>query len=302
MMIARAMSCSDKKWTAVDITVPDELSDAVSVFCHEHGSGGVVLAEEGAGCTRLTAYFLSDRWQQIHPLLEDYLLRLGTLFPDRPAPVIRTAPLKDENWAVMWKDRFTPRHIGEGLLVTPPWIKPESHGRHVIVIDPGEAFGTGTHETTQGCLILLEHAAACLRQDSERFSLLDAGCGSGILAIAGRKLGAEPVLAADNDPTAIESARKNLRLNDLAGEVRPECLAVGEVCGAYDVVAANLDPMALRQNGARLIALAKRFLIIAGVPKDQWESVKGPFLDKGLSLEEEIVGQEWGCGLFSKSR
>lgn len=289
----------NEDWIVLEVFVRDEMADAVSNFCHEERSGGVLLERIEPATTRLTAYFAADRWPEVAPRLESYVTSLRSIYPHLPRPRVTSTPLKRENWAICWRDRFKPIRVGTRLIVTPPWIKPERHGREVVIIEPGEAFGTGTHETTRGCLVLLEDAAAELGPQLEDLTLLDLGCGSGILAIAGRRLGAKTVLAIDNDPRAIESAMRNAELNGMEDEIRFECQAVEETTGAWHIVTANLDPLTLARNQNRVISLCSRFLIVSGIPLNQWQDVKQGLLDSHMRLKSDISGPEWGCALFS---
>ncbi len=289
-----------REWIALKVTVPDEVADAVSNFCHEHASKGVLLEEAGREKTVVTAYFSADTWRVVQPEWQRYAAELEEIFPELEQLRYATVPIKDENWAILWRDRFEPLDIGKNLMVTPPWITPEPRGRRVIMIEPAEAFGTGTHETTQGCLVLLEEAVEQLKRVQDRFSLVDVGCGSGILAIAGVMLGADPALGVDNDPVAVESAGRNARLNEVEHRLQFECVSLAELTGSWDLVTANLDPLTLTNRSAQLISLADRFLIISGVPVDQWSEVRGVFLETGLRLEKELTVSEWGAGLFTR--
>lgn len=274
----------------------------MSDFCVEHGSNGVVVEDESADIVRVRAYFPAEQWKGIEVDLGRFLLRLSDAFPELPAVAVSTTKLKAENWALAWKIHFKSIEIGNRLVVTPPWITPEARGREVIIIDPADAFGTGTHETTQGCMALLEEAVAEFAHPAKRFTMLDVGCGSGILAIAGIKLGASGVRGIDNDPVAIEAAARNAALNGVADGVFLECLSVAECTEPADIVTANLDPMGLLSHKDQLMALARRFLIISGVPLDQWERVRPAFQTSEFSLLKEITRSEWGSGLFGRNR
>ena len=287
-----------RSWITLKVTVPDEMVDAVSNFCHEQGSRGAVLDDTLPGVTSITAYFPVETWDGVSSRFKKYLAELHDIFSDLPAPVVETSPLQNENWALTWKAHFKSVKIGKRLMVTPPWLKPRTGKREVIIIEPAEAFGTGTHETTRGCLMLLEEALEELSRVSVSPSLLDVGCGSGILGIAGIKLGAGPVLAVDNDPVAVEAARKNALLNKVDDKLQLRCALVKELAGRYDIVVANLDPMTLSANRDNLISLADRFLIVSGVPLDQWDGIRNLFVSRDLALEREIMDSEWGCGMF----
>jgi ribosomal protein L11 methyltransferase len=284
----------------VEVTVCPDMEEAVSNFFHERAPGGLVLDEPNPGLTRVTAYVPKKDWPNVRRELEATLASLAELFPACPVPVVTTSPLRQENWAIAWRDHFKPIQVGRRLIVTPPWIKLKPRGRQVIIIEPAEAFGTGTHETTQGCLVLLEEAIEQLQRAQADITMLDVGCGSGILAIAGAKLGVSRAFGVDNDIVAVESALRNVRLNKVEDRVRLECVSVDQLTGSWDIVTANLDPLTLQRYRDHLVQLFTRFLIISGVPSDQWASNKGLFEDANLSLMKEIVMSEWGCGLFGR--
>jgi ribosomal protein L11 methyltransferase len=289
-----------RSWITLKITVPDEMVDAVTNFCHEQDSSGLVMDDTSPDATSITAYFPIETWDVVYSWLKKYLAELHEIFSDLPAPVVETSLLQNENWALTWKAHFKSVKIGKRLMVTPPWLKPRSGKREVIIIEPAEAFGTGTHETTRGCLMLLEEALEELSKVSDSPSLLDVGCGSGILGIAGIKLGTGAVLAVDNDPIAVEAAAKNALLNTVDDRLQLKCAPVKGLTGHYDIVIANLDPMTLAANRDKLISLADRFLIISGVPLDQWDGIRYLFVSRDLTLEKEIMDSEWGCGIFGR--
>lgn len=293
-------SQAGQQWVTCEVALDPCMADGVANFFHENQASGVVLDEAHAERSVVTSYLPEDNWQVLLGRLKAYLARLSEIFPDAAPPELRTAPLKSENWAIAWQDNFRPIHIGRKLLVTPPWIKPEPHERVTIVIEPAEAFGTGTHETTQGCLELLEEAIAIFTDAAQTFTVLDVGCGSGILAIAAAKLGAQEVRAVDNDPVAVESATKNVTLNEVDQKIRLECLSVQDLEESANILAANLDPKTLRENFAQLLKLFTRYLIISGVPVEEWENIKKEFLTENIYLKREIVRSDWGSGLLGK--
>lgn len=286
------------EWASVELVLPAEMADAITDFCVENGSRGVVVDDADPFQVVVTAYFPSDEWGAVHSKLNRLLDSLRDLFPELPQPKIKTSVLPNENWAAAWRENFTAVPVGTSLIVTPPWIQPQAPDRRIIVIDPGEAFGTGTHETTQGCLELLEKTIQELSVLGEPPSVLDLGCGSAILAIAAAKLGATDVTAVDDDPVAIASARKNVELNHVEQRVTLVCQSIQDPVKPSDIVVANLDPMTLTRFRDRLIELARKYLIISGVPLDRWDRIRQSF-DLGTSrLVEEIKKLEWGAGLY----
>ena len=146
-----------------------------------------------------------------------------------------------------WEDRWRAFHrpvVAGGLWIGPPW-EPVPAGAHAVVVDPGRAFGTGAHPTTRACIELLAGL--------ERGSCLDAGCGSGVVAIAAARLGFAPVVAVDVDPAAVETASATARLNHVAVDVRlADVLRDG--LPETDLVVVNIELAAVEQLLARLVA------------------------------------------------
>jgi ribosomal protein L11 methyltransferase len=289
------------QWLTVRVVTNELLVDPIAEFLSSNGSQGVMIDDERSDAVIVTGYVPSDAGAPIIASLEAYLADLAVLFPDTPPPRFETEDLKQENWATAWKDNFKPVYIGGRLLVSPPWLQPEANDRVVILIEPAEAFGTGTHETTQGCLELLEIGIDSFLSRGTIPSVLDMGTGSGILAIAAVKLGAKPVTAVDNDPVAVRSARENAELN---GVVDALALAVSDADSwptPADIVTANLDSRTLKAHRDQLMRLCRGLLIVSGVTNNQWEDVKGVLLGPGVRLERELVKLEWTSALLEVS-
>ncbi len=295
------MTDTADQWTAIHFRVPHEMADPICNFCHERQTEGLVLDDSDRDSVRLTAYFTPDRWEEALEDAKLYLTQLHEIFSHLPEPTLAITVQEREDWAVMWKGYFKPTEIGRRLIVAPPWRVPESGDRLVVIIEPAEAFGTGTHETTQGCLVLLEDAISAMHERAGGCSFLDVGCGSGILAIAGALLGADPVLGIDNDPKAVESAAKNAALNHVADKVRLRRSGLADLTEQADIVTANLDLKTLREHRNVLLSLFRRFLIVSGVPLNQWAEAKALLLAPGVVPVREITRSEWGCGLFGRT-
>ena len=208
--------------------------------------------------------------------------------------------LRREDWVDSWKRHFQPIRIGDRLLVRPSWLKDKAApGQAVAVLDPGLSFGTGQHATTKFCLRqLVVHRKRCAQ------SLLDVGTGSGILAIAGVKLGYRPVKAIDFDSEAIRVARANAKRNRVTAHLKPK---VGDVTKLpprarvkYDVVCANLYYDLLTANAHRIIARVKPegVLVLAGVLKTQFAEVKAAVEGQGMVLKKTTRQGEWQSGTF----
>jgi ribosomal protein L11 methyltransferase len=177
-----------------------------------------------------------------------------------------------EDWSERWKRFHVPLLLGGRLYVRPPWEQPALRpGVHEVVIDPGQAFGTGTHPTTRLCLELMLELG-----DDERGSFADLGCGSGVLAIAASKLGFAPVSAFDADRAAVAATDSNARANAvLLDRVERLDLRAGAIPSA-DVVAANLMRPLLLQVAARM-AEHPRALILSGLLDPEADEVAEAF-------------------------
>ena len=221
-------------------------------------------------------------------------LRLALRFAplERPPRWRRARRLPEQRWRDSWKRYFRPRRIGRRLLIRPSWAtyRPRA-GDTVIEIDPGMAFGTGQHPTTAMCLRALEER---VRRGDE---VLDLGTGSGILAVAGTKLGARRVLALDIDPQAVKAARENVAVNGVGDvvEVRegapPESMA-GE---RFDVIVANISGLTLeRLAGAFGVALKSGgALIVSGFLEDALAGLRQTFVEAGLRVQSEDAEGVW---------
>ncbi len=231
--------------------------------------------------------------------IRDGLDRLRAAGVD-PAPGrVSVRSLPPEDWAESWKRHFKPLPIGRALLICPSWIRPRPRpGQAVVTIDPGLSFGTGQHPTTAFCLAQI---AAC-RQPRTAQSFLDAGCGSGILAIAAAKLGYQPVEAFDFDPDAVRVARENALQNGALLRLRRADVRRLPLRGGrrFDLVCANLLYDLLVEQARRLIAQVRPGgrLVLAGILERQFEPVRRVFEEAGLTLRASSRRKEWKSGAF----
>jgi ribosomal protein L11 methyltransferase len=237
-----------------------ESSDALTNFLWEQGALGVVEEETPGQRPRLRAFFPESASSTgLLAAVHGYQASLRALGFSLDLESAEIAPLLDEAWASAWQQSFPVREIGRRLLVMPPWLaEPESDAvapsgdRLTVVIEPGRAFGTGHHGTTEGCLVLLEDAL----EAAPGSPVLDIGTGTGILAIAALRLGAPSVLAIDTDPDAVAAAQVNAVRNGCAG-LAVRLAEPQDVEGRFPLVVANLlthAHLALAPEYARLVA------------------------------------------------
>ena len=192
---------------------------------------------------------------------------------------IETAPCVQEDWINNWKKYFHPIKVGKKLLIRPDWEQTENpEGRVVLDLEPGIAFGTGTHETTRLCMEFLEEYV------KPGSTMLDVGCGSGILSVAGLLLGAKSAVGVDIDPLAVKTAGQNAERNHVEGRFTGICGSLTEqVQGTFDVVAANIVAdvvIELTQSIGQYLAPGAVYLmsgIIDEREQDVLDALKGKF-------------------------
>lgn len=189
-------------------------------------------------------------------------------------------------------DDFHPLKMGERLWVCPSWAEPPEPDAVNLILDPGLAFGSGTHPTTAMCLRALDGAVA------PGMTVVDYGCGSGILAIAALKLGAACALGVDNDPQAITASEDNARRNDIVTGafevVMPDAASIDAWTARADIVVANILANPLIELAPQILALLKPRgrLLLAGLLSEQAEAVTAAYTDQ-LSLAALDQQQEW---------
>jgi ribosomal protein L11 methyltransferase len=231
-------------------------------------------------------------------------------------PAASYKEIADQNWMEAWKQHYKPILIGKRLLILPAWMDSPDPDRIAIKIDPGMAFGTGTHPTTQLCLELMEQAIIDLRKprvgnsmpsdniriSNNEFRMIDVGCGSGILSIAAIKLGADSALGVDIDSGSIDNARENAKTNSIGDEL---ILGVGSVQEILNdkfpfrkaplVVANILAPVIIRLFGAGLAELidGDGRILLSGILQEQAQSVIEAAQAHGLRMNERKQMGDW---------
>lgn len=225
--------------------------------------------------------------------IREVLYYLGRLYPI-PEPVFRK--LEDQDWAEAWKAHYTPFRVGERLRIRPSWMALEevpAADDVVLTLDPGMAFGTGLHPTTQMCLQALE------RLVSPGMRVLDVGTGSGILAIAALHLGAASALAVDNDPQAVTAAAANAVVNGVGERlsVREGTLSSVKERGEWDLVLVNiLAPVIvsmLRKDGLLDYARMGGHLLLSGIVEEQAPAVWEALGAAGGVVVDEMTVRDW---------
>lgn len=282
-----------ESWLQLSLKAPAEALDTLSNFLIERGSPGVVLERGG-----LRAFFPSSDGLAVKRDVQLFHRALRAIYPAIKGQPLRWRLLPERNWSSSWRRFFSPQRVGRRLWVTPPWGGRAPRDSVVLSIEPGMAFGTGTHFTTRSCLELIEEIAAARRAIA---NALDVGTGSGILAIALAKLGARRVVALDIDPLALQAAAANLRRNRVSGRVTLLDKPVGELEESFAVVVANLTAETILELTRDLAARVEPggFLVLSGILAPKLPGVLRAFRP-AFSLRKRRAGPEWATVLLER--
>ena len=276
-------------WYALDAVIEAEACEAVAYALMEAGALGTEVSQAGAEYLQVTAYFaaLPNR-ERVRTELSE-ALRIYNL-PSWLLRYLKSREVANEDWLGEWKKSWQPVEVGERFIVAPPWSEiPDNQGRIVIRIEPGMAFGTGTHETTRLCL-------AAMEKYFDGGSFLDVGTGTGILAIAAAKLfPAARIEACDTDTEAVGIARENAALNGVSRNVvfRVGTIEASKTTSA-DCVCANLTAETIVTLLSSLLGVTCRRLIVSGILALQAEMVQAKLRECGAPEQFETITEgEW---------
>ncbi|MEK3890674.1 50S ribosomal protein L11 methyltransferase [Bacillus sp. FSL K6-3431] len=303
------------KWTEISIHTTNEAVEPISNILHETGASGVVI-EDPAELSKERV----DQFGEIYDLnpadypddgviikaympvnsfmietieaIKQGVTDLSSFDIDIGKNHVTTTEVNEEDWATAWKKYYTPVKISETFTIVPTWeeYEPSTKEELIIELDPGMAFGTGTHPTTVMCIQALERT---VKQDD---FVVDVGTGSGVLSIAAALLGASNVMALDLDEVAVKAARENVELNQLADQitVKKSDLLHGRAERA-DVVVANILAeviMKLTEDAAKTVR-KNGYFITSGIIQQKKLEVKDAIIAAGFDIEETLVMEDW---------
>jgi ribosomal protein L11 methyltransferase len=279
----------EPRYPYVEVRVEAAEAEEAGACLFELGAQGVEQRDEAtllpaaAGATVLIASFASrdEAEQAMREIPPAWSPRLGEVVGD--------------GWRDEWKKHFEPFELCDGIVIRPPWHAVDSAAHHaVIVLEPGRAFGTGLHETTA----LVARSLADRRTALRGASVLDVGCGSGILSLVALAFGARTVRAIDVDREAVEVTRENAQRAGVLERLHADATPLAQVSGSFDVVVANIEAaplVALAADVARSVAPGG-FLVLSGilaphVDAAQWPRVRQAYAT--LRVDEERTAGQW---------
>jgi len=314
---------SPKTWHKVSVRVESLMTDAVAAYLADLTGAGLEITSPGhdlpkgekpCRTEKITAYIpiglgRADRRaaQKKIRTLRKFLAELNLFFPGCPVPELHTETILEEDWGEKWKRFFTAFQITPRLTIKPSWEAAEKQEekpgiqRAVIEMDPGLAFGTGHHASTQLALMLLEQLFHNGTAKPEK--VLDVGTGSGILAMACGIYGAREVLALDNDPDALETATANILRNRLEDTVKVSGLDVKALKPAFHLVVANITRDTLAELAKPLVRLVHPggFLVLSGILQgEQGHAIREIYTKQGLTCLKSLAKDEWAALLLQK--
>ncbi len=294
------------RWIEVSMEVDGEAAEAVADVLQRYGHQGVAIEQAGfyietwedevPPADRLTvrAYLPEDeRAETAKQQLEEALWHLGKLYP-MPTPQYKV--IDEEDWAEAWKANYHPLRLGRHLFIRPLWIEQSGEpGDIVIALDPGQAFGTGTHPSTQ----LVLEAAEDLLENWPGAKVLDLGCGSGILSIAAVKMGAAQVLALDTDPIAVRATQENATANGVADQITAQTGSLDSLIHAatrFDLALVNILAkviVGMCKQGLGSVIRPGGIGVFGGIIQEQADEVETALRSTGLTPYKRRFSGEW---------
>jgi ribosomal protein L11 methyltransferase len=307
-------------WLELSVDADQEAVESISELLARYGyNGGVVIDQPiitgvdgpeyrydtGQPATLRTYLPLDEHAEETRVRIEQALWHLGRM---RPIGPLRVQQLEEQDWADAWKQHYTIQRIGVRTVIVPSWLEYAPQPDDVVLrLDPGMAFGTGLHPTTQLCVQLLE------RYVKQNDHVIDLGCGSGILALAAAQLGAAIVLALDTDPIAVDATRENVRRNGVDNRVRVEQGSLGSGAAlahwlypTTEIEHDNRQPMASDSLSCNLIVANIIARVIAALAPDLAATLApaGVLIASGIIAEREaeVVAALSAVGLTALER
>ncbi len=305
------------RWLELTVEAHPEAIESVSELLSQHTSGGVAIEEpielfdEGQEYRVVTgkpvlvhAYLPIDgKEEEARQRIAEGLWHFSSL-GSHFVGELTTRTVNEEDWANAWKDYFHVTHIGQRLVIRPSWREytPKPH-EVVLTLDPGMAFGTGLHPTTRMCLEQVEQRV------HTGMKVLDVGTGSGILAIAAAKLGAESVYAIDNSSVAVESTLANTEMNGLSERIKVVLGVLDDdeatrMAGEYDFVIANIIAHIIGSIAPQLAQVVSPtgLLVVSGIIEARRHDAEDPLLAAGLELVEQVMIDDWMALVLRRRR
>ncbi|WP_025024493.1 50S ribosomal protein L11 methyltransferase [Companilactobacillus nodensis] len=292
-------------WKKISVLFPDTINEEIisDTFMKIGAQGTEIVDDDNdAVKTRINSYFDEKTYRpELINELQTEINKLPEFGFDIDGVEIEESSVDESSWENEWKQYYHPVHISHYLTVVPNWVDyvPENMDEHIIVMDPGKSFGTGTHPTTFSCMQALE----MILGNAE--SLYDVGTGSGILSIQARQLGVNNIKAFDLAPEAVEAARENIKLNPGCEDIEVyENSLLDGVDGKVDVIVANILADVLEQFIPDIESHlnSKGFVILSGIINEKEKLIADLMKEQGFSAIEVLHLQGWSTMICKRTK
>ena len=308
------------KYKEITVNTTTDGSDLVSMVLYECGSDGVSIYDskdildliksdiiwdyiepdvlKQSPIVKVKGFYSVDNFSEIYTNVVNSLedLKLNSPF-ELGSLEVQVNDLDDADWVNEWKKYYKPIHVGN-IVIVPKWIKYDAKDNEkIVLIDPGMAFGTGSHESTRLCLELFSEL------NSIGKNVLDIGAGSGILGITASICGAEKVLLSDIAPLAVKACKENAELNNIQNAIITEADLIANATIKGDIVFANItaDILIMLSDNIGSVLNNNGYIILSGIIHKRYDEVLKAYLDKGYLLDKSVTLGEW-CGIRLKKK
>lgn len=286
------------EWFQIQVLSSDEcLKEAIASFFFDIGAEGVSETVDKGVSQGVCACFPKNREAELKIKINDYLQGLKEGFPQSAPLIWNFTVVPEDNWSEKYKEFYQAQKLTERFFLRPKWDSKTGIPSDMfpIILDPGQAFGTGLHPSTKLSMKLIEDSAG-LYPNLEKLNILDVGTGTGILAIAANHLGFGSVTAIDNDEDAIRVAGENLVING-AERVRVSGKPISDFSDSFDLIVSNIlleTHLLLAKDYGRLLKTGG-LLILAGLLGGQIKQIESILLPKGFIPQQKYLYQEWAA-------
>lgn len=310
-------SPTDPLWISLVVDVDEDHKEAICDFLLSRGAQGITEDHPGLHFADGNELYVTDEWEVPEPENPTGRVRVTAWFEDLETPdvlakevaqhghsqgavdlavEVQSVPLQD--WNAVWKEGWEVTHLTERILVVPEWLEtPTLTERQLaVVLDPGMAFGTGTHETTMLCAELLQSEL----EQRPGISLFDVGTGTGILAVAGLLLGASSAVGCDTDPAAVQVATETAEKNGVSDRFEAVEGSADSEDATWPLVVGNLLAPLIKKIGHQLAARTAQdgALIVSGLLTRQVDEVRAALEAEGMEMTTRIDRNEWSALRF----
>ncbi|BAU11872.1 ribosomal protein L11 methyltransferase [Leptolyngbya sp. NIES-3755] len=272
-------------WWEIQVFCDAALEETAIWRFENFGCRGASSQSQGASCV-VSGYLPQQQVQLLDLSAFSLLLRQDALCMKLQTPIVQWRIIDEEDWSSSWKTYWKPQEIGDRFLINPAWLPVPASNRIVMQLEPGVAFGTGDHATTQLCLEALEMR---LGEEPEKSTIADVGCGSGILSVGALLMGAKKAYAVDTDPLAVKATKENIELN----HIDPNRLIVdqGSVSELIQLIDQPVDGLVCNILAEVIIDLIPQWTPL--VKSTSWGVLSGILLEQAKPVADTLEANGW---------